>query len=67
VIVLWVGEMDSRERLVQENYSRKQPRTKHSAFFHGDERPYLSGPGKVLDKGIDWLAKIEIHNGKKGN
>jgi len=46
---------------------RKPPRTKYSAFFHGDERPYLSGPGKMLDKGIGWFAKIEIHNGKKGN
>lgn len=45
---------------------RKQPRTKHSALFHGDERPYLSGPGTMLDKGIGWFAKIEIHNGKKG-
>lgn len=46
---------------------RKPPRTKHSAFFHGDERPYLSGPEKMFDKGIGWFAKIEIHNGKKGN
>ena len=46
---------------------RKQPRTKHSALFHGDERPYLSGPGTMLDKGIGWFVKIEIHNGKKGN
>ena len=46
---------------------RKPPRTKHSAFFHGDERPYLSGAGKMLDKRIGWFAKIEIHNGKKGN
>ena len=46
---------------------RKPSRTKHSAFFHGDERPYLSGPGKMLDKGIGWFARIEIHNGKKGN
>ena len=46
---------------------RKPPRTKHSALFHGDERPYLSGPGTMLDKGIGWFAKIEIHNGKKGN